>query len=109
MKRARGTEAQLKRAVLAALDRIPRIAVQRQNSGSRNFKFRGADPGTPDIAVYLPRGRVLWIELKRGEREKLRPSQIEWRERMARIEHHLHLVTDVQQACDLVVRERDAV
>jgi len=70
-------ESVLQKAVISYLRRLqnlgaPILGFHIPNAGRRSrrtgaqLKREGLLPGAPDLAVLLPRGRVVWIELKSG-------------------------------------------
>lgn len=98
------SEAALKRSVVDALRLLNGVHVLRLNAGATVIRsgttsrvIHGVEPGTPDLLVMLPGGRVLWLELKTA-RGRLSPAQQAWHERARRMGHTVEVVRDVQSA-----------
>lgn len=66
----------------AALERFFRQRVR--VLGGYTFKLAPTEPGVPDRLVLLPGGRIYLVELK-ADRGTLRPAQVEWHKRAARL------------------------
>jgi hypothetical protein len=98
-RRAPVREADLKLSILRTLAAAyPRLIIERRNSGSRSFRFRGSKAGTPDFEITLPYGRTLWLEVKRDAKEKLRPEQTQWHAKARALGHVVEVVWDLQTA-----------
>jgi hypothetical protein len=85
--------------------------VERNNAGTarrRGHHMRLHTEGCPDIVVLAWRGRTVWIELKRDEREEPSDEQVKWHAMAARLGHKVHVCWTVQQVIDAVTRERKA-
>jgi hypothetical protein len=101
-----GTEAQLLRAVQAALMLTGggKCIVLRLNSGvvaikqdGRSRMFRGCEPGTPDLLVVLPGGRTVWLELK-SEKGRVTAEQVDWHRRARNLGHTVAIVRNIEDA-----------
>lgn len=122
MTRYRAQEADVQRAVVAALRMaLPGAVIHHSPnehraggpSARRVQGIRagmGLSPGWPDLVV-LAQGRVLFLEIK-GPRGRLAPAQVAFRDRVRAEGHHWSLVRSVDDALDaaaaagLVVRAR---
>jgi hypothetical protein len=63
--------------------------------------------GTPDIMVILPLGEVLWLELK-TKTGSVRPEQEEFRDMVAPLEGHYHLIMrDLDELDEFLKQWRD--
>lgn len=89
-----GSESQLLRKVMEACALYGHP--MRRNSGRRG-NVQMCEPGTPDIEVMLPGGRVAWLELKTPT-GKARDTQKAWHARAARFGHVVHVVRSVDEA-----------
>lgn len=99
-----GGEAALKRAVVAALQLIPNVHVMRMQAGVQRASYKGrerviklGEPGTPDLLVLLPYGRVVWLELK-APGGLLRDTQVAWIEHAQKLGHHVVVCDHIAQA-----------
>jgi hypothetical protein len=115
MKRARkaprGTEAALKRAVVAALklELRGRGKVLRLQSGhivmgagtAHERRMSMSEPGTPDLLVMLPGGRTLWIELK-TETGRVTDTQHAWHEAAHALGHDVIVCRSVLHALQVL-------
>lgn len=104
------SETALSKAIRDALKRVRHVKVLRLNSGRVRVKggyVHLCEPGTPDILVMLPHQRVCWLEAKTRD-GVVEDDQIEWHAEAVALGHTVHVVRDVQQAVDVVIRERDA-
>jgi len=99
-------ESDLQRAVIATLGRL-RCRVMRLNSGSKSYRIRGCEAGTPDLLVLVPNGRCVWLELKQPGRERAKgktaDAQTAWRKMASGLGHAVHVVTTVQGAANAVM------
>lgn len=102
------SETRLSKAIEAAIIASTggRCIVLRLNAGGFRSRMKGLPPGTPDRAVVLPRGRVLWVEVKApgkipsGNR-KLTPTeeaQTKWRDKALDLGHAVVTVDSVKAA-----------
>ena len=101
-------EADLVRAIMAALNLMPGVHVLRLNAGvtligegKGRRAIRGVEAGTPDLLVMLRDGRVLWLEAKTPI-GRVSPAQKQWHAQAAKLGHAVLVVRDVQQAIDAV-------
>lgn len=99
-----GTEAQLLRAVMLELGRLPGVRPMRRNAGltvlqtaTSRRAIKGCEPGTPDVEVMLSGGRVVWLELKTAT-GRVTPTQAAWHERARAMGHTVHVVRTVDEA-----------
>jgi len=80
------------------------LLAERTNAGTI-YGEKGAvklgRPGTSDIKVYLPAGRVAHLEVKRPS-GKLRPSQQDWRDKLRMLGHDYHVVRSVWDVVELL-------
>lgn len=82
-------EDHLQMAVVTYLRRANVVFAADQNEGRRSLrdgarrKAMGMTAGEPDLRIYLPRGRTLFVELKRRNGGRLSPAQ-EWRQKQLR-------------------------
>lgn len=90
-------EDHLQMAVVTYLRRANVAFAADQNEGRRSLrdgarrKAMGMTAGEPDLRIYLPRGRTLFVELKRKS-GRLSPAQ-EWRqEQLRQLGHRVETV-----------------
>lgn len=69
--------------------------------GQRRRVVRGVEPGTPDILVMLPGGRVVWLECK-TERGTVTSVQHAWHARAGSMGHEVYVVRSVQDALQAI-------
>lgn len=93
-------EADLQRQVVELLTLLGNMVFRLNSgySGRRNVKL--LPPGTPDLLVVCPKGRVVWVELKTST-GKLRESQLEMHERLRGLGHEVLLVRDLNDLSSL--------
>lgn len=80
----------------------------RHKGEERRYFYQYGKEGSSDVVVFLPHGRVLFLECKRDERGKLRDSQERFRAMVARLGwsgYEYHRITDVEQVENLVKGE----
>jgi hypothetical protein len=104
------SEANIQRAILAALEAIGAFAWRANSGGDKPMKVRGgymqlSPPGTPDILVAVPPlGRLLGLEVKTAT-GKERASQVAWAEAASR---HGVTVQTVRTPAEAVRAYQDA-
>ncbi len=101
-------ESDLLREVMRVLATMRDVHPMRRNAGKRRSRSpNGCEPGTPDIEVMLPGGRVVWLELKTAEGN---PSdvQTEWHAMARSMGHTVHVVRSVEEAVGAVVDALEA-
>ncbi len=74
---------------------IPNRGLFNRFTGRYNIADAFFVPGIPDLAVMLPEGKVLWIEVK-SEKGKLSPNQTAFHERLRGLEHDVIVARRVQ-------------
>jgi hypothetical protein len=109
-KAPRGTEAALKRAVVAALKlelrgrgKVLRLNAGKIVLGTGNDRrmLAGVEPGTPDLLVMLPGGRTLWLELK-TETGRVTDTQRAWHEAAHALGHDVIVCRSVHYALQVL-------
>ena len=97
-------EGQLLRSVMRALQLLPGCHPMRRNAGltivgkgPNRRAIKGCEPGTPDIAVMLNGGRMVWLELKTAK-GRLSRSQAAWHEMARGMGHTVHVARSVDEA-----------
>lgn len=100
-------ETALSRSIASAVESLGFIVVRLQSGKARvrGGWMQGNASGTPDRGALISRGRICWLEVKDETDE--RPSQKEWRERVARLGHEVAIVRTVGDAV-AAVRAADA-
>lgn len=80
-----------------------KLAGAKKGAKLQGIKRSGFGPGSPDLLVILKKtNTALWLEVKRDEKEKLRPDQERWH-RDAKIRGlHVFVVWSVEMAMDIV-------
>lgn len=91
------SETALSKSIREALE-ASGLWVERINSGSPSRRMRGVKRGTPDLLIIGP-GRYGWLEVK-DPGENLRPSQVEWHEKAARLGVPVRVVRSVAEALE---------
>jgi hypothetical protein len=98
------SEADLKRAVIAALSRLRGVHVLRLNAGitvlgtgQKRRAIVGCEPGTPDVLVMLPDQRVMWLELK-TDKGRVSKVQAAWHAMARSLGHTVEVVRTVEDA-----------
>ena len=106
-------ESQIQLAVMDGLRMHPRVAfVIRSNAGTISKTYKGkqhfirlAPPGFPDISGMLDGGYAFYMEIKNPHTNKslrLSRDQQIWRDRIEAANGKWAVVSDVQQAIDVV-------
>ena len=77
---------------------IPNAGRRTMRSGVR-LKAEGMTAGAPDLCILLPRGRVLWLELKTSKGAQS-DAQKGFQARCLRLEHVYVLARSFEEAAD---------
>ena len=64
-------------------------------------KQQGMEPGTPDLLVYLPSGKVLNLEFK-TQSGKQSPDQVSTQTKLKSLGHNYYLVRDIYEPFKLI-------
>lgn len=101
-------EREVQRAILAwlrlalpaetVIQHIANQSVARSDNYRARLKLDGQVAGWPDLAVCLPGGRVVWLEIKRPRTGRLSASQIAVHARLRAIDHAVCVATSVETA-----------
>lgn len=83
-------------------------AVEKELKG---YAFKGDVPGRRflDRIVILPKGVMLWCELKRPQGGRYSRQQLEWCERLTRMGHYVVLISEVAAANWLVAQLKEGL
>lgn len=91
-------------AIVKTLNQFGGVHAMRLNSGSRSFRMRGCEAGTPDVLALVRGGSVLWIETKTAEKgSKPSEAQEKWHAMAAELEHTVLVVRSVEEAVTAVL------
>jgi hypothetical protein len=67
------------------------------------LKAEGVKPGTPDLFVALPAGRVAWLEMKTAV-GSLSQEQKDFRDKVVNLGHHWGMARSVREALELLTQ-----
>lgn len=101
------TEKQLQGALLKLVKAFGLWPIHIPNEGARDpreaaiLRAIGVEPGTPDLIVLGPNGRVLWVEVK-GPLGKLSPKQHEWHQRARELGHDVIVVQSIDALAEVL-------
>ncbi|RMF45694.1 MAG: VRR-NUC domain-containing protein, partial [Bacteroidetes bacterium] len=91
------TEAQIEKMVVEALSREGFLVIKIPNDALWRQRVVGTAKGAPDLVVVLPRGRVVWLEVK-APRRYPSPDQRLLHARLGGLGHAVAVVRSVDEA-----------
>lgn len=80
------------------------------NAARRNFRTagrmraEGMRAGVPDLVFYGPRGSVLWVEMKNGNKGELSAAQAEMHADLYHCGHTVIVARTFQEATDAITK-----
>jgi hypothetical protein len=87
---------------------IPNHGLLSRRTGKYNKVGQFHVPGIPDVAVLLPAGRILWIEVKSADGRQS-PDQVAVQKRLGELGHVYLLVRSLQDVLDWIRAHEDFI
>ena len=94
------TESEIQKQVIAYL-KVCGFMVYRMNSGYVKKNVKLSPPGTPDILVISPYGKIYWLEIKTATGQ-LRDSQKEMHEKLRSYGQEILVIRSVKDVQEII-------